>query len=214
MEPLSPGEVRVLGALAEKDLTTPDYYPLTLNSLTTACNQVSNRDPVMALGEAVVTDALNRLRERRLAFMFQGADSRVAKFGHRLVETLGLGRPEVALLAVLLLRGPQTVGELRGRTGRMHEFATLEEAEAALQALAERTPEALVVRLPRQPGMKEQRYAHLFAGPVAVDAPIIVEAPLPPDEGRLARAEAELAALRGEVSALRAEVAEFRRLLG
>lgn len=203
----------MLGSLIEKDITTPDYYPLTLNALTNACNQSSNRDPVMALGEQAIVEALNGLRERKLAFMFQGADSRVAKFGHRLVETLELSRPEVALLAVLLLRGPQTVGELRGRTGRMHEFATLEEAEVSLQALAARTPEALVTRLPRQPGMKEQRYAHLFAGPVAVDAPTAVESPRPPDEGRLARAEAEVAALRGEVAALRAEVAEFRRLL-
>src|SRR5580698_7971205 len=153
--PLNPVEVRVLGCLIEKDITTPDYYPLTLNSLANACNQSNNRDPVMALGEDAVTRGLDLLREKKLAFMIQKAESRVAKFGHRVAESLELARPETAVLCVLLLRGPQTVGEIRGRTARMHEFASLEETEACLGALIARTPEALAVKLPRQAGMKE-----------------------------------------------------------
>lgn len=215
MEPLSAAEARVLGALVEKDITTPDYYPLTLNALVNACNQTSNREPVMALGEAAVEQALGALRERRLAFLFQGADSRVAKFGHRVAETLELERPAIAVLCVLLLRGAQTVGEVRARTGRMHEFESLEATEAALQALAARVPEPLVVRLARQPGMKEQRYAHLLAGPVA--APVAGEEippALPTDESRVARLEAETAALRAEVSELRRQLDELKRALG
>ena len=137
--PLNPAEVRVLGSLIEKDITTPDYYPLTLNSLTNACNQSSNRDPVVSFSEQDVVRALDSLRVKKLAFMFQGADSRVSKYGHRIVESLELGRPEVAVMCVLMLRGPQTVGEIRGRTGRMHEFASLDEAEAILGSLAERS---------------------------------------------------------------------------
>jgi uncharacterized protein len=215
MQPLSAAEARVLGSLVEKDLTTPDYYPLTLNALVNACNQTSNRDPVMTLGESAVELALAGLRERRLAFMFQGADSRVAKYGHRLVETLDLARPEMAILCVLLLRGAQTVGEVRGRTARMHEFESLEVTEAALQALAARTPEPFAVRLARQPGMKEQRYAHLFSGPVTASAPAAAE-PGPvaaPADDRIARLEAETVALRTEVTALRQELDELKRAL-
>jgi uncharacterized protein YceH (UPF0502 family) len=127
MEPLNPAEVRILGSLIEKAVTTPDYYPLTLNALTNACNQSSNRDPVVAYAEHAVVLGLDSLRGRKLAFMFQGADSRVAKFGHRIAESFELALPETAVLCVLLLRGPQTLGEIRGRTARMHEFASLEE---------------------------------------------------------------------------------------
>jgi uncharacterized protein YceH (UPF0502 family) len=215
MEALSAAEARVLGALVEKEITTPDYYPLTLNALVNACNQTSNRDPVMTLGEAAVEQALGALRERRLAFLFQGADSRLAKFGHRVAETLALERPAIAVLCVLLLRGAQTVGEVRARAGRMHEFESLEATEAALQALAARVPEPLAVRLPRQPGMKEQRYAQLLAGPVGAPAAGEAVPPeAPADETRVARLETETAALRAEVAELRRQLDELKRALG
>jgi uncharacterized protein len=219
MDPLNAVEARILGSLIEKDITTPDYYPQTLNALVNACNQSSNRDPVVAYGEADVVRGLDLLREKRLAFMFQGADSRVAKFGHRVAETLELARPETAVLCVLLLRGPQTVGEIRGRTARMHEFASLEETEGSLNALAARAPEPLAVKLPRQAGMKEQRYAHLLSGAVQVPSPAPAQAAEPaapaahPGEDRLAKLEGESAALRAEVAELSRQLAELRRQL-
>jgi uncharacterized protein YceH (UPF0502 family) len=216
MDPLDAVEVRVLGSLVEKDITTPDYYPLTLNALVNACNQSSNRDPVVAYGEGDVVRGLDRLREKKLAFMFQGADSRVAKFGHRIAESLELARPETAVLCVLLLRGAQTPGEIRGRTGRMHEFASLEEVEASLNALIARMPEALAARLPRQPGTKELRYAHLLSGAVASAAPEEAPRRAPPsaEDDRLLKLEREAAALRTEVAELRREVADLRSSLG
>jgi uncharacterized protein len=219
MDPLNAAEARILGALIEKDITTPDYYPLTLNSLTNACNQSSNRDPVVAYGEADVVRGLDLLREKKLAFMFQGADSRVAKFGHRIAESLELARPETAVLCVLLLRGPQTVGEIRGRTARMHEFASLEETEASLNTLAARAPEPLAVKLPRQAGMKEQRYAHLLSGDVPVPSPSAAPVPASaapaarPGDERLAKLESEAAAIRSEVAELRQQLADLRRQL-
>jgi uncharacterized protein YceH (UPF0502 family) len=218
MDPLNPVEARVLGSLIEKDITTPDYYPLTLNALTNACNQSSNRDPVVSYTEKDVLRAIDLLREKKLAFMFQGADSRVAKFGHRIAESFELPRPQAAILCVLLLRGPQTPGEIRGRTGRMHEFASLEEVDGVLGELIGRTPEALAVRLPRRPGMKEQRYAHLMSGevqPAAEPAPDTAAAAPGPrgDDERLARLEGEAAALRAEVAELRGQLAELRRLV-
>jgi hypothetical protein len=210
--PLGPSEVRVLGSLVEKDITTHDYYPLTLNALTNACNQSSNRDPVVSLSEQEVVRALDALRERRLAFMFQGAESRVPKFGHRIAETFDLARPDTSVLCVLMLRGPQTVGEVRSRTGRMHEFASLEEAEAALESLCSRAAGALAVRLPRRRGMKEQRYAHLLSGPPEAAAPDSQPAPEPAGAGdpRVARLEAEVDGLRREVAELRRELAELK----
>jgi uncharacterized protein YceH (UPF0502 family) len=220
--PLTSEEGRVLGALVEKALTTPDYYPLSLNALTNACNQLSNRDPVVTYSENTVLRAVEALRDKRLAFVFSGADSRVVKYGHKLADALALNRAETATLCVLLLRGPQTVGEIRGRTGRMHEFADLADAEAVLNGLAARPPDPLVVKLPRQPGCKESRYAHLLAGPVesaaapeppAAASPSPAPAPsvptLPPAD--LAALQAEVAALRAEQAALRAELAELRR---
>jgi uncharacterized protein len=218
--PLNPVEVRVLGSLIEKDITTPDYYPLTLNSLTNACNQSSNRDPVVSLSEQDVVRGLDSLRVKKLAFMFQGADSRVSKYGHRFVESLELGRPETSVMCVLMLRGPQTVGEIRGRTGRMHEFASLDETEAVLNSLAERSPAPLVVKLPRQSGLKEQRYAHLLGGPVSLPA---VEADYKPEPAvlavrleneRLAKLEGETASLRQEVTELKRQLEEFRKQFG
>jgi uncharacterized protein YceH (UPF0502 family) len=215
---LNPAEVRVLGSLIEKEITTPDYYPLTLNALTNACNQTSNRDPVVCLDEQTVVRALDSLREKRLALEFHGAESRVPKYSHRLeMEAPDLGRPEIAVLCVLLLRGPQTVGEIRGRTGRMHEFASLEAAQAVLDALAARSPEPLVAQLPRQTGFKEQRFAHLLAGEVSIPASELAPRPEPArlavlqENERLAKLEAEGAALRAEIGELKRQFAEFRK---
>jgi len=202
-------EVRVLGALIEKEITTPEYYPLTLNSLTTACNQKSNRDPVVSLEEKAVVRALESLREKGLARQVSGVDMRVPKHYHLFDEKMGLTRPHVAALCVLMLRGPQTVGEIRGRSGRLYEFADLEEVERVLVELVERTEGALVVQLARQPGRKESRYAHVLMGePEEEDAQ--TEGPV--DAAALeVRAENErIAALEEQVKALRDELADVR----
>ncbi len=217
--PLNPAEVRVLGSLVEKDITTPDYYPLTLNALTNACNQSSNRDPVVAFGEKDVVRALDSLREKSLAYEFQGADSRVAKYGHRFDKFFNLQRPEIAILCVLMLRGPQTVGEIRGRTGRMHEFAGLGEVEAVLDALILRQALPLVVKLPRQPGLKEQRFAHLLGGVVELpppefapnQEPAVVEVRF--ENERLAKLEQDSASLRAELADLKRLFDDFRKQL-
>src|SRR5271167_2222684 len=168
---LTENEVRVLGSLIEKDITTPEYYPLSLNALVNASNQKSNRDPVMRLDEDTVRDALDGLQQQRMAGPARGADSRVTKYEQRLQEVFNFTRAETAILCVLLLRGPQTPGELRGRAERMHRFETLEDVQSALQKLMQREPPLAKV-LPRQPGAKESRYAHLFAGEaVEADAP-------------------------------------------
>ena len=217
--PLNAVEVRVLGSLVEKDITTPDYYPLTLNALTNACNQSSNRDPVVAFGEKDVVRALDSLREKALAYQFQGADSRVAKYGHKFDKFFNLQRPEVAILCVLMLRGPQTVGEIRGRTGRMHEFAGLGEVEAVLDALTLRQPAPLVVKLPRQPGLKEQRYAHLLAGVVELPPAEFAPSPEPAvvevrfENERLAKLEQDSASLRAELADLKRLFDDFRKQL-
>src|SRR5258706_7910135 len=164
---LTENEVRVLGSLIEKDITTPEYYPLSLNALVNACNQKSNRDPYMQLDEDAVRNALEALQERRMAGPAGGADSRVTKYEHRLQEVFNFTRAETAVLCVLLLRGPQTPGELRGRTERLHRFESLDDVQSALQKLMQRDP-ALVKVLPRQPGTKESRWVHLMAGDVFV----------------------------------------------
>ncbi len=211
---LTETEVRVLGSLIEKDITTPEYYPLSLNALVNACNQKTNRDPVMQLDEGAVRDALDGLQEQRLAGPARGADSRVTKYEQRLQEVFNFMRPEIAVLCVLLLRGPQTPGELRGRAERMHRFATLEDVQSALQKLMQREP-PLVKVLPRQPGTKESRYTHLLAGDV-VEAEALVQAGAavernPADAERIARLEEEVAELRREVSELKDQLARFRR---
>jgi len=220
LPPLDAIEARVLGALIEKDLTTPDYYPLSLNALVNACNQINNREPVMALGEPDVTRALDKLRDKRLAVVITGGDSRVLKFAHKAREVFELSRPEVSLLCLLLLRGPQTVGELRGRSGRMHEFADLNDVQAALGRLAQReNPEqpALVALLPRAPGTKESRYAHLLSGePVAPAAGVAPDhaapvTPLSSDTARLAQLEADNADLKRQLADLRREFEDFRK---
>jgi uncharacterized protein YceH (UPF0502 family) len=217
---LNPHEIRVLGCLVEKAVTTPDYYPLTLNSLTLACNQQSNRDPVVAFDETTVVRALDGLREKRLASVFTGAESRVAKYKHALTDALLLTPAEVGLLCMLMLRGPQTLAELRTRTERFQPFESLAEVEEALQVLAARQPQPLVVKLPRLPGTKEPRYAHLLAGPIdvaALAAGAASPAPEPAtllvraENDRLAQLTAEMAALRAELAELRQQFAEFRK---
>src|SRR5712664_3008428 len=163
---LTETEVRVLGSLIEKDITTPEYYPLSLNALVNACNQKTNLDPVMQLNEDAVRAALEGLQEQRMAGPARGADSRVTKYEQRLQEVFNFTRAEIAVLCVLLLRGPQTPGELRGRSERMHRFEALEDVQSTLQRLMKREP-PLVKMLPRQPGTKEARYAHLLSGDVA-----------------------------------------------
>ena len=199
---LSEVEARVLGALVEKDITTPEYYPLSLNALVNACNQKSNRDPAMSLDEAAVRDALSGLQEQRLAGPASGADSRVTKYEHRLQEAYNFDRREVAVLCVLLLRGPQTPGELRGRTERMYRFETLDDVQGALQKLASREP-ALVKMLPRQPGTKESRWAHLMSGEL--------EGEESPPLSQSARKDGAPSEVSDEIAQLREEVAELRR---
>jgi uncharacterized protein YceH (UPF0502 family) len=213
---LTDNETRVLGALIEKDITTPEYYPLSLNALVNACNQKSNRDPVMQLDESAVRDALAGLQEHRLAGPAGGVDSRVAKYEHRTQEVFNFTRAEVAVMCVLLLRGPQTPGELRGRTERMHRFETLDDVQAALQKLMQREP-PLVKVLPRQPGTKESRYAHLLSGDVSVpepqsSAPATTAAATPAtDNGRIAHLEEEVSSLRKDLAELKVQLAEFRK---
>lgn len=166
---LDPVAVRVLGALMEKEATTPEYYPLSLNALVNACNQKSNRQPVVEYDEDTVSDAIDGLRAVKLAVVITGS-GRVSKYAQRISESLNLGRREMAVLCVLLLRGPQTLGEIKDRSERMHAFADLEEVERALDKLAEWPDVPLVRKLPRQPGQKEVRYAHLLAGEPAVQA--------------------------------------------
>lgn len=207
-------EVRVLGSLVEKDLTTPEYYPLSLNALVNACNQSNNRDPVVAFGEEDVTRAMDRLRDKHLAAVLSGGVNRVLKFRHLLGETFELPRPELSVLCMLLLRGPQTPGELRARTGRMHEFAGLAELQAVLGALAGR-PAPLVAVLPRQPGTKEARYLHLLSGkaePPAM-APTPYTAPLSAETERFQQLETEIASLKSQLAELREQFTQFRKQL-
>jgi uncharacterized protein YceH (UPF0502 family) len=205
---LSNSQARVLGALIEKEITTPDYYPLSLNALINACNQRSNRDPVMDLDEEEVQRALRALQDQRLAGPARGADSRVAKFEHWLGEAFNFSRAETALLCVLLLRGPQTPGELRGRTERMHPFDEISDVLAGLQKLMDREP-PLVAVLPRQPGTKESRYAHLLSGEVS--SPPLTSSPAPShsansQEVRIARLESAVADLQQELAALKERI--------
>jgi len=212
MESLTPEELRVVACLAEKQLTTPDSYPLTQNALVAACNQLSNRNPVVSYDDNTVRLTLTSLRAKQLARVIHIPGGRVPKHRHILDEALGLERGELALLAVLTLRGPQTVGELRIRTERMHEFADLSEVEEVLERLAAR-PEPLVVRLERQPGQKEWRYAHLLGGPISAETLATWESELPaPAAPYLAStaggpdAADRLAALEARVAAIEAEL--------
>ena len=210
---LTAAEARVLGALIEKEITTPEYYPLSLNALVNACNQRSNREPVMNLDEDEVRQALHGLEDDRLAGRARSADGRVTKYEHWLGEAFNFNRAETALICVLLLRGPQTPGELRSRTERMHRFEEIGDVLAGLQKLMEREP-ALVAVLPRQPGTKEARYAHLLSGEaesIAVAQGELLRVSESSVESaayeeRIAQLESTVAELREEVSALRQKV--------
>src|SRR5271168_2141576 len=213
-------ETRVLGALIEKDITTPDYYPLSLNALVNACNQKNNRDPVMTLDEESVRQALGTLQEKRLAGPASGADSRVTKFEHRLQEVFNFDRREIAVVCVLLLRGPQTPGELRSRTDRMYHFEALDDVISTLDRLAQREPPLSAI-LPRQPGTKESRYTRLCSGePPAADAfeaanvGRTLSAASPgtnPEADRLIALEEEVSRLRQDLSEVQQQLAAFRK---
>jgi uncharacterized protein YceH (UPF0502 family) len=207
-------ETRVLGSLVEKELTTPEYYPLSLNALVNACNQKSNRDPVMNLNENAVSQALRSLDKEGLAGPADAMDNRVTKFEHRLQEAFNFERREIAILCELLLRGPQTPGELRSRAERMHRFDDLGQVQSTLQRLAQREP-PVVKMLPRQPGTKEARYAHLLSGDVQIRAPEAApEAAVThstTDGERIARLENEVGALQKEVAELKQQLAAFRK---
>ena len=214
---LSPVEARVLGSLIEKDITTPDYYPLSLNALVNACNQKNNRDPVMTLDEDTVRDALASLNEKQLGGPLRGGDNRVTKYEHRLQEVFNFDRREIAVVCVLLLRGPQTPGELRTRTDRMYHFEVLEDVVTTLDRLAQRNPPLTRV-LPRQPGTKESRYMHLFSGePDATAAPLSSPASeafvftTASSNDRIARLEQDISALREELTEMREQLATFRK---
>lgn len=208
--PLDLNEIRVLAALIEKAMTTPEYYPLTLNALTAACNQKSNRDPVMQLSEADIASALDSLRDKKLAWTVALAGSRTSKYRHSLSDVLALTPPQTAVLCELMLRGPQTVGELRTRADRMSHFENTAEIQAALDQLSlwEGTP--LVARLPRQTGQREERYMHLLAGPLPQQAsasmplPTVVSSPSTSESERLAALEVQVAKLADEIGKLKA----------
>jgi uncharacterized protein YceH (UPF0502 family) len=215
--PLTDIEVRILGSLLEKEATTPDNYPLSLNALLLACNQTTNREPVLRLDEDALVPAAVALRRRGLVRQIQPVGSRVTKFEHLLGEEMQLGRRELAILGVLMLRGPQTPGELHARTERLYPFADIPDLEGVLESLMARQPEPLVARLPRRPGQKEVRYAHLLAGdPPHSDAPATAEPrafPAPradAEDDRVAALERTVEELRAEVATLRADLDAFR----
>jgi uncharacterized protein YceH (UPF0502 family) len=197
-------ETRVLGSLVEKQVTTPEYYPLTLNALTLACNQKNNRNPVSSYSESQVSAAVESLREKNLTYVFYGSTSRVPKYKHVMPEVLHLNRAELALMCVLMLRGPQTPGELRGNGARLHEFSGLDEIEQTLNALISREPEPLVARLQRQVGQKEVRFAHLLSG----EAKIEEVASVPAAKVTLER---RVEVLEAEVESLRQQFEQFKR---
>jgi uncharacterized protein len=201
-------EVRVLGSLVEKQLTTPEYYPLTLNALTAACNQKSNRDPVMSLGETEIQAAIDRMRDMNLVYLFYGSGSRTVKYKHMLPSVYELDPAGTAVMTVLMLRGPQTIGEIRDRTGRLFEFRDLNEVQAALDELSKRD-EPLIVKLERQTGQKEARYAHLLSGEIDVSKlPVAAERQSGGGSGSNERMEK----LEGEVERLSSELTEFKAM--
>lgn len=213
---LNEGEIRVLGSLIEKQITTPEYYPLTLNALTAACNQKNNRNPVMSLGEQEVEQALDSLREKNLAYVFHGSTSRVPKYKHVAPEIFQLNPAELAALCVLMLSGPQTIGEIRTRGSRLYEFKGLEEVDETLRTLAAREDEPLIMKLPRQSGQKDARYTHLLSGQPEVEQ--IVEASAAArtsnqkdDRTRVAELEEQVRDLAEQVGNLSEQFAEFKK---
>src|SRR6266536_840809 len=212
---LTDTEVRVLGSLIEKQVTTPEYYPLTLNALTLACNQKNNRNPVTALSEAEVERALDSLREKNLAYVFFGSTSRVPKYKH-VAENLHLSPPELAVICVLMLSGAQTAGEIRGRAYRLHEVTGLEEIEQTLHSLSTKDPEPLVIKLPRQTGQKEARFAHLLAGEVKIEEldgepPVSKQTRRSIESEKVVSLEHQVESLAAEVESLRRQFEEFKK---
>jgi uncharacterized protein YceH (UPF0502 family) len=208
-------EVRVLGSLIEKQITTPEYYPLTLNALTLACNQKNNRNPVTSFTESEVGQALESLREKNLAYVFFGSTSRVPKYKH-VAENLHLSAPELAVICVLMLSGAQTIGEIRTRASRLYDFSGLEEVEQALRSLSTKDSEPLVTTLPRQSGQKEARFAHLLAGEVSVEQIISAPASNKParrssDSDKVEKLEQRVEALAAEVESLQRQFEEFKK---
>ena len=208
-------ELRVLGALVEKQVATPDYYPMTINALVNACNQKNHRDPGVSFDEGTVVNALDSLREKNLAYIFHGSDARVPKYGHLFHKAYDLSVTEVALMCVLILRGPQTPGELRSRTSHLHQFENLPEVESLLNALSLRQ-EPLVVKLPRQHGSRESRFAHLLGGDIELDE---IAVPVKRDESktvinaeqeRLRKLEDAVAELQQEIARLRDQFEKFK----
>jgi uncharacterized protein YceH (UPF0502 family) len=213
---LNPIEVRVLGSLIEKQITTPEYYPLTVNALIAACNQKNNRNPVTSLNEGEVEDALYTLREKNLAYVFHGSTSRVPKYKHVVPEVMHLSPPEVAAMCVLMLSGPQTVGEIRTRGHRLYEFSGLEEMEETLRGLATREDEPLVLKLPRLPGQKDARYVHLLSGTPDIEemiesTPAERSARRPNDPDRMAHLEQQVQSLTEQVAGLTEQFEAFKK---
>ena len=216
---LTDTELRVLGSLVEKEMATPDNYPLSLNALTIACNQKTSRDPVVEYDEQTVLDAIESLRQRQMAATLTGRDHRVPKYRHWLPETLRLGNRELAVLCVMMLRGPQTVGELKERTHRLHEFDDLSSVETCLQKLAERDPEPLAVLLPRRPGEREPRWAHLMSGQPVIPAEperyAATESParraVSDHDSRIAALEEKVEQLSEKMDLLMQQLESFRR---
>lgn len=212
---LNETEVRVLGSLVEKQLTTPEYYPLTLNALTAACNQKSNRDPVMSLDESAILAAVDSLRDKNLVYLYYGSSSRTVKYKHMLPNVYDLEPPAAAVVALLFLRGSQTAGEIRGRSDRLYPFSSIGEVQETLEELANRG-EALVLKLERQPGQKEARYAHLLSGEIDQETIPVrsSESPSPNSPDRVGHLEREVERLNGELGALRDEFEKFREQFG
>ena len=200
---LTDTELRVLGSLVEKEITTPDYYPLSLNALLAACNQSSNRNPVVHFDEATVVEALDSLREKKLIHLVDESGSRVTKYRHVLYEAMNLGRPTIAILCVLMLRGSQTLGEIRTRTNRLYDFSSIEEVETTLNSMMSSEP-PLVARLSRQAGQKEVRYAHLLSGEVTIHEP---QQAAEPELDRISK-------LEKDVEDLKRQFEEFRKQFG
>lgn len=213
-EILNETEARILGSLVEKQLTTPEYYPLTLNALVNACNQKNNREPVVSYHESIVNTAIEILRDRNLVYVFYGSTSRVPKYKHMLPTVYELEPSEVAVVAVMLLRGAQTLGELRTRTERLHNFSGLGEIQETLDGLARRE-DPLLVKLPIQPGQKEARFMHQLSGPIDVEsfaaAVAVSHKRSSIDEERIVKLEEEVTSLRGEVDTLKETFEDFKK---
>ncbi len=213
---LTENEVRILGVLIEKQITTPEYYPLTLNSLIAACNQKNNRNPVMSLSEGEVERALDSLREKNLAYVFHGSTSRVPKYKHVAPEILQLNPAELAVTCVLMLSGPQTVGEIRTRGSRLYDFKGMEEVDETLHTLSTRESDPLVVKLPRQQGQKDARFVHLLAGPPDVEESTESVQPVRAvrrehEADRLTKLEEQVQTLTQQIEGLTAQFEEFKK---